>query len=198
MFKLHGWTTLGMGKIFHPGSPPSNDCVRPHPLRPGMQEDCRSWSTEFDTTAPADIRALGDNPLQITDCAADKCKFTYFQPDAQIGNCNFVKPGEGGVHKHWTPTCCDLPDENCTDLWLADAAVRTLHAAAADNTRPFALFVGFHKPHPFWDVPQRFQDMYMDTLPLPTHVDAPTDMPDVAYHLLRGTLISQSELWILG
>ena len=23
----------------------------------------------------------------------------------------------------YEPTCCNLPDENCTDLWLADAAV---------------------------------------------------------------------------
>jgi hypothetical protein len=41
-------------------------------------------------------------------------------------------------------------DENCTDLWLADAAVRTLHAVSADSSKPFALFIGFHKPHPFW------------------------------------------------
>lgn len=109
MFKQHGYNVLGMGKIFHPGSPPANDCVRPHPLRPGMQEDCRSWSTEFETPAPADIVALGDNPMQITDCQADSCNFTYFQPDAQIGNCDFTRPGEGGGFKHWTPTCCDLP-----------------------------------------------------------------------------------------
>jgi arylsulfatase A-like enzyme len=32
------------------------------------------------------------------------------------------------------------------------------------------------------DVPQRFQDMYTDTLPLPTHLDAPSDLPDVAYY----------------
>ena len=38
-----------------------------------------------------------------------------------------------------------------------------------------------HKPHPFWDVPQRFQDEYIDSIPLPTHIDAPKGMPDVAY-----------------
>ena len=158
-----------------------------------MEEDCRSWSTEFETHAPADITAIGDIPTQITDCVGNRCNFTYFQPDAQIGNCAFTRPGEGGDPKHWTPTCCDLPDENCTDLWLADAAVRTLHTVAADPTKPFALFVGFHKPHPFWDVPQRFQDMYTDTLPLPTHLDAPSDLPDVAY-VLCNTMTSLSRL----
>lgn len=189
IFKLNGWNTLGMGKVFHPGSPPENDCAHPHPQRPGMQEDCRSWSTEFTTDAPADITAIGDIPTQITRCdgvtqpntdsaVAATCNFSYFQPDAQIGNCAFNM----GTPKAFTPTCCDLPDENCTDLWLADAAVRTLHTVTADKTKPFALFVGFHKPHPFWDVPQRFQDKYIDTLPLPTHLDAPSDLPDVAYY----------------
>lgn len=41
------------------------------------------------------------------------------------------------------PHLQDLPDENCTDLWLADAAVRTLRSVAADKNKPFALFVGF-------------------------------------------------------
>ena len=50
-----------------------------------MQEDCKSWSTEFNTAAPMDIRALGNHPTQITECDADACNFTYFQPDAQIG-----------------------------------------------------------------------------------------------------------------
>ena len=53
---------------------------------------------------------------------------------------------------------------------------------AADDSKPFAFFVGFHKPHPFWDVPQRLQDEYLETVPLPTNTDAPTDMPDVAYY----------------
>ena len=38
------------------------------------------------------------------------------------------------------------------------------------------------QPHPFWDVPQRFQDMYLESLPLPDHMDAPSDLPDVAYY----------------
>ena len=99
------------------------------------------------TPEPMNITAIGNTPTQITHCYADQCNTTYFQPDAQIGNCAFRIEG-----KSWNPTCCDLPDQNCTDLWLADAAVRTLHTVAADKTKPFALFVGFHKPHPFWDV----------------------------------------------
>ena len=50
------------------------------------------------------------------------------QVDAQIGNCAFDIDG-----LQWTPSCCDLPDENCTDFWLQDAAVRTLRSVAADK-----------------------------------------------------------------
>ena len=94
------------------GSPPSNDCQNPHPARDAERADCKSWSTEFVTPAPADITALGDKPSAVTNCAADRCNFTYFQPDAQIGTCATTRDG-----KAWSPTCCDLPDENCTDLW---------------------------------------------------------------------------------
>jgi iduronate 2-sulfatase len=182
VFKQNGYNTVGMGKIFHPNSPKANDCANPR----GSPPRCNSWSTEFATPDPVDITGLGTIPTPITRCdagvagpgnARERCNFTYFQPDSQITNCAFHVDG-----KVWNPSTCDLPDENCTDLWIADAAARTLASVAADKTKPFAMFVGFHKPHPFWDVPQRFQDEYMRTLPLPTHTDAPVNMPDVAYY----------------
>lgn len=184
VFKQNGYNTVGLGKIFHPGSPHQNDCLNPHPARAGVAPDCRAWSTEMTTPLPANITAIGNRPTNIMECEAQNgagraatCNLTYFQPDAQINVCAFKIGG-----KKWLPQACDVPDENCTDLWLADAAVRTLRSVAADKTKPFAMFVGFHKPHPFWGLPQRFQDEYLDTLPLPTHLDAPKDLPDVAYY----------------
>ena len=57
-------------------------------------------------------------------------------------------------------------------------------AKNATNPQPFFLNVGFHKPHPFWQLPQRFLDMYTDVLPLPKPAarTAPKGMPDVAYY----------------
>ena len=83
VFKLNGWNTMGMGKIFHPGHPKANDCIDPYPAD-GRAPDCRSWTTEFTSTTPADITALGDNPMAVTTCAADACNFSYFQVDSQI------------------------------------------------------------------------------------------------------------------
>jgi hypothetical protein len=96
-------------------------------------------STEFTTPAPADITALGDNPMAVTSCAGDSCQFTYFAPDSQIA-IGGMQPGENQKLKQWNPSCENLPDENCTDLWLADAAVRTMRTVAADKTKPWALF----------------------------------------------------------
>ena len=45
----------------------------------------------------------------------------------------------------FNPSCENLADENCTDLWLADAAVRTMRTVDGDRSKPWALFVGFHK-----------------------------------------------------
>jgi arylsulfatase A-like enzyme len=216
MFKRHGWNTLGVGKVFHPSSPPSNDCVLPHSTNPRRPTDCRSWSTQYNTTAPANITGLGrgapggtvkwphnpgysDEHPVVTACEGNLCNFTYYATDAQIKfsaamtngpepkteSCIFQPFNSKVPQPHWHPSCCDLPDENATDYWIADAAVKALQTLVAAPA-PWALFVGFHKPHPFWDIPQRFQDMYLDTLPLPNHTDAPTDSPDVAYYSCAG------------
>jgi hypothetical protein len=80
---------------------------------------------------------------------------------------------------------CDLPDEQCVDKSIADSAVELLGVLAATG-KPFFFSVGFHKPHPFWSVPQRFQDMYLPggshALPLPTHPEPPTGMPATAFY----------------
>ena len=67
------------------------------------------------------------------------------------------------------------------------------HAEIPSNSAHFR-WVGFHKPHPFWDVPQRYQDLYLteEQLPLPTHRDAPVGMPPVAYYSCK-SLASRSE-----
>lgn len=190
LFKRHGYNVLGMGKLYHPGSPRANDCPDPHPAGSHAEERCPSWSTRFTTPQPQNIVPLGyDSPGAITNCTGDTCKFTYYQPDSQIflGAARGSKPpvpcaGLNTWNPQWQPDVCDLEDAQCTDLWLADAAVKALTTVSADKTKPWALFVGFHKPHPFWDVPQRFQDEYLQALPLPNHTDAPSDLPDVAYY----------------
>ena len=84
---------------------------------------------------------------------------------------------------------CDLPDEQCVDRQLslaAAAALRNLTAgggtgSGASSADPFALFVGFRKPHPDWSVPARFVRAYTGYRLAPNRL-APADMPPVAFY----------------
>ena len=153
-FKEAGYVTIGMGKLFHPGSPKSNDCPQPHPKTGAV--DCPSWSTSFETAQPANVTLDGHTVLE---CGSGKagtregaagvesgkvsCSFTYVNPNAQI----FTKrPAtlENDTTVEVSPACAALPDANCTDEWLADAALPTLRAAARSD-RPFFFAAGFHK-----------------------------------------------------
>eukprot|EP00966_Prymnesium_polylepis_P098884 2290015-Prymnesium_polylepis.1 len=166
-----------MGKLFHPGSPAANDCPTPHPAHGGTP-DCPSWTTSFETSAPANI-TLDRKP--VLRCSGTTCEFDYVNPNAQIFTQREATLSNGTVVEA-SPACADLGDKKCTDEWLADAVVLTMRAAAAAS-RPFFFAAGFHKPHPFWQLPQRFQNQYAD-LPLPKAEarSAPKGMPPVAYY----------------
>lgn len=178
-FKEAGYLTLGMGKLFHPNSPYANDCPDPHP--DDGAPDCPSWTTSFVTSAPANVTLDGKPVLRCGGGDNASCDFDYVNPDAQIFTQRPVTLSNGTVVEA-SPACADLADAKCTDEWLAEAATATLRAAAAAS-RPFFFAAGFHKPHPFWQLPQRFQDQYAD-LPLPRAEarKAPAGMPDVAYY----------------
>jgi hypothetical protein len=254
-FKQNGYVTVGMGKIYHPNSPPSNDCLwrtssnisnsydsNNRGYRAGADggsasrgvagAGCLSWSTNLTTTQPKNVNIRSDGTIfPVLRCSTDArpaaavdsgaagaklCQFRYVSPDAQIFLKNCTQTTVDG--KTWWPSTCDLPDDECVDTTIADAAVQTLAAlsgavrevnaaaaagqqlgsdGSAENPRqaptsppspPAAFFLaaGFHKPHPFWSVPQRFQDMYLadgsHALPLPSHRSAPTAAPDVAFY----------------
>ena len=175
-FKQAGYLTVGMGKLYHPGHPNNNDCS--HPEAAG---GCPSWTTTFNTTAPANVTLENHGEHPVLTCIGADCQFRYVNPDAQI----FFKENRtlvNGTTVEAQPACAALADDKSTDEWLADAAVTTLRAVAGASA-PFFFGVGFHKPHPFWQLPQRYQDAYAD-LPLPRAEarTAPKDAPDVAFY----------------
>ena len=134
----------------------------------------------FNTTAPANVTLENHGAHPVLTCVGAECEFRYVNPDAQI----FFKENRtlvNGTTVEAQPACAALADDKSTDEWLADAAVTTLRAVAGAST-PFFFGVGFHKPHPFWQLPQRYQDAYAD-LPLPLAArTAPKDAPDVAFY----------------
>lgn len=138
--------------------------------------------------------------------ASSECRFRYVSPYAQIflKNCTMTTGADG---KPWNPSTCDLPDDQCVDTHIADSAVELLAILSASvkvaqmkmsarkhehppqndaEQQAFFFATGFHKPHPFWAVPQRFQDMYSASgekaLPLPLHQSAPAGAPNVSFY----------------
>ena len=137
---------------------------------------------------------------KIYHCGAN----THFQDYQHAWTCNktpFFCPGPPtGIYdpsNEVRPTTWDgnpswfaFPD-NQTELLrgtiIKDAAVAALGGAPVKGSRikpltePFALFVGFHKPHVPWYAPAKYWDLYPnDTISAPPHPGTPTNVPDIA------------------
>eukprot|EP00940_MAST-03C_sp_MAST-3C-sp2_P000707 g707.t1 len=178
LFKKSGYNTVGLGKLFHPGSPKQNDCVSPR------EGDCPSWSTTIVSDRNITMRG-GQSGTNVLSCSAASplCNATSMNIDSQIFTCN-GKRDVNGSEIEWDPSHCDLPAENCTDNWLATAAVEALETLSRDadaNDRPFLAMFGFHKPHPFWALPPSFPKAYETSLPLPDVLTAPLNAPNQSF-----------------
>ena len=64
-FKQAGYLTVGMGKLYHPGHPNNNDCS--HPEAAG---GCPSWTTSFNTTAPANVTLENHGAHSVLTCSS--------------------------------------------------------------------------------------------------------------------------------
>ena len=125
-----GYLTVGMGKLYHPGHPNNNDCS--HPEAAG---GCPSWTTTFNTTAPANVTLENHGAHPVLTCVGAACDFRYVNPDAQI----FFKENRtliNGTTVEAQPACAALADDKSTDEWLADAAVTTLRAPSPARRSP--------------------------------------------------------------
>ena len=60
----------------------------------------------------------------------------------------------------WAARPSHLPEELHNNTWIATKSIEFLRRR--DKTRPFFLFVSFHRPHAPLDPPQVFYDMYKD------------------------------------
>ena len=122
--KASGYTTTGLGKTFHPGSP--RDWDQP-----------KSWTERYPYWDPDEQIASFHTRLPPGDTA-------YPAIEGASGDC--VKKTGGGFISHdennWTTTCA-LPEHNTTDYLTASRAVTQLAQVVADGA-PFFFAVGFH------------------------------------------------------
>lgn len=79
--------------------------------------------------------------------------------------------GKGGTE------CRDVADEAYFDGRVAAAAVAALREIGEADA-PFFLAVGFWKPHPPFNAPRRYWDLYRrNDIPVPDHLDPPRGVP---------------------
>eukprot|EP00051_Salpingoeca_urceolata_P009679 m.117620 g.117620 ORF g.117620 m.117620 type:complete len:544 (+) comp16405_c0_seq1:48-1679(+) len=128
----------------------------------------------FHPNSPKDF----DNPRSWTQSK----HYPYFH--FTYGSCSPNKPKEPCDDASGIDTWCpqEKDDEEFYDWTLANHTIAVLEHAQKMG-KPFYVAAGFAKPHVPWQVPKRIWDMYEDVdIPLPTHMEVPSNMPDIAYH----------------
>ena len=119
-FKSKGYSVAGVGKIYHPHSPPLDD-------------GAKSWSEAF---LPYPEWSQGGDP-----CPGGPDHDAFAERPARR------RAEEGGAptpaDQAWGPACPMPDDANLTDTNSADVALADL-AALTKSPNPFVMAVGFH------------------------------------------------------
>jgi len=149
-FMSQGYTTSGVGKIFHPS------CV-------DKKVDPQSWSVPFffakdsDYANGAPVKKHYQSPelkaLQVTEDSANndvKGKKKSNKEDLDE---------DGGSARGPAFECLDLPDNAYEDGVSALIAEKQIMKLSKEN-KPFFMAVGFHKPHLPFVSPKKYWDLY--------------------------------------
>jgi arylsulfatase A-like enzyme len=164
-FRLDGYHTLGIGKIFDPRSADSK-----------AQMDADSWSEPYNwQTAPAEATFGFRNPAVVEQVRRRKAE-PEPMPDGWRPQIRAVF-GAAGM----PPTDrAAVPDTDYEDGMFAQMAVDRL-AELSRGDQPFFLAVGFKKPHLPFAAPEKYWQLHdPDTLPLAEVRDPPLGAPDYA------------------
>ena len=153
-FKQRGYTSQGLGKIFHVGH--------------GNQDDAVSWSVPFwKERVVAYALPESGSPDGLT------------REEAFFGN-ELGRP----IHelpKGAAWEAADVPDDAYPDGRIAAEAIRRLQAVQAAPETPFFLAVGFMKPHLPFCAPKKYWDLYdRSAFPLPARQTPPEGAPAYA------------------
>ena len=196
VFRDSGYTTQGMGKVYHPGVCDGE----------GAGEECGAWSLPY-FHAPTPWACLGEACGNAKEAKQCKCPGSCSLNGSRSRGVHGASPSE--CHEHTTVCSCSngayfrgtcdggAAAKRANSFWanatstgadtpdgqVSGRAVRALRAfgeAAAENSSapPFFLAVGLHKPHLPHIAPKRFFDLYDEgsiSLPEPSHL--PTGFP---------------------
>lgn len=157
-FRQHGYETLYIGKVFHPG----------------QTDDANSWSRRVDLPGKGGYNAgayMLPESRAIVKRRREEAVARYGPESLREGL------GNGPA---WE--AADLPDSRYLDGRVADGAINALRELK-DSDRPFFLGVGFHKPHLPFVAPKKYFDLYdPEKLPLTDVRTPPVGAPTIALH----------------
>ncbi len=159
-FKMNGYQTIGMGKIFDPRSVDKNS-------------DELSWSVPYKKKFPL---AAGYEDLAFE---------TYQSADIKAKEKAGVKMAGGDDAKSeakLTTESLDVPDDAYMDGAMTKYAIKQLKSVK-DSKEPFFMAVGFKKPHLPFVAPKKYWDLYdRKKIELAEWQKPSIDGPEVAYH----------------
>jgi arylsulfatase A-like enzyme/GH35 family endo-1,4-beta-xylanase len=168
-FKMNGYITYGIGKIFDPRSVDKG-------------HDSRSWSIPF----------IGPDKLEGP---TPKPALGYYLSKKNLAKVKFyeglaeAKGLKGGarykfISSNFKPSTemADVPDEAYVDGRITTEALKKLDMFAKED-KPFMLMVGFKRPHLPFAAPKKYWDMYKrKDIPLAKFQKHSKGGPQIAYH----------------
>ena len=169
-FKINGYETLGVGKIFDPR------CV-------DDKRDSPSWSVPFVKENQLIYSSdYGPPALGYYQNKAIKNKIRQLRAEA---NSKGVKNLNKYVRDNYKPPfgSANVPDEAYIDGAIADRANLMLQDLSQNKPGPFFLAVGFKRPHLPFTAPQKYWDLYNKSeIELASYQKKSVNGPDLAYH----------------
>jgi len=151
-FRVHGYRSEGVGKIFHVGH--------------GNHEDPASWTVPH--WQARSIAYLLPESHSLDGPTREEALFENL-------------PAGDRLPRGAPFEAADVPDTEYPDGRVAEEAVRRLRTAKEKPEEPFFLAVGFLKPHLPFCAPKRYWDLYdRASFPLPAVTNPPAGAPPYA------------------
>ncbi len=164
-FMQHGYHTLGLSKIYHPGLDDPQSWSVPH------------WSPKGPIYLKPESLAARKKREQELKAAGLDSKERIVERDPKTGMpLKIARPATKLKGPSWEDP--DVPDNAFPDGMTADKAIQVLRDC---KDKKFFLAVGFHKPHLPFVAPKKYYDMYSpNEIKLAANPFPPKDCPEIA------------------
>jgi iduronate 2-sulfatase len=167
-FKINGYETSGIGKIFHEKSVIESDPV--------------SWSIPYLSPVNKFSKKTGQPTLYYYHDPITKAKIEKFIQEGLAKGMNKNEAGQyAKVNAKVATECADVPDDAYRDGAVALKAKDEI-IALKNGQKPFFMAVGFQRPHLPFVSPKKYWDLYQRVqMPLAEFQQHAKNSPNVAY-----------------